>query len=62
MATRCLWRWTIKGPKTFFGDIGGTVDTAQPWPIEFWMGGWDGDLLIGYMKGTLGLPFTPAAA
>ncbi|HET9821004.1 MAG TPA: hypothetical protein VFQ16_04195 [Burkholderiaceae bacterium] len=62
MATRCLWRWTIKGKKTFFGDIGGTVDTTQPWPIEFWMGGWDGDLLIGYMKGTLKLPFTPAAA
>ena len=24
-----------------------------------WFGGWDGDLLVGYMQGSLGLPFRP---
>ena len=35
----------------------GTADTTHPWPIMFWFGGWDGDLLVGYMQGTLGIPF-----
>jgi hypothetical protein len=37
----------------------GTADTTHPWPITFWFGGWDGDLLVGYMQGTLGIPFLP---
>ena len=27
----------------------------------YWFGSWDGDLLIGYMSGTLQIPFKPAA-
>lgn len=26
------------------------------WPITFWFGGWDGDLLTGYMRGVLEIP------
>lgn len=26
------------------------------WPIRFWFGGWDGDLLTGYMRGELKIP------
>lgn len=37
----------------------GTADTAHPWPVTFWFGGWDGDLLVGYMQGSLGIPFLP---
>jgi hypothetical protein len=40
----------------------GTADTSQPWPITFWFGGWDGDLLVGYMQGTLGIPFVAEQA
>ena len=40
------------------GRLGGTADPRQPWPIRFWFGGWDGDLLVGYFRGNLGLPFT----
>src|ERR1051325_4509036 len=27
-----------------------------PWNISFWMGGWDGDALCGYVKGTWTIP------
>jgi hypothetical protein len=29
--------------------------------VRFWMGGWDGDLMRGYLKGWLDVPFVPAA-
>lgn len=37
--------------------LDGTIDTTEPWFINFWMGGWDADVLCGFMKGTLSLPF-----
>ncbi|HEX2080909.1 MAG TPA: hypothetical protein VHG08_24615 [Longimicrobium sp.] len=37
----------------------GEVDTAHPWHFTCWFGGWDGDLLVGYCKGTLAIPFRP---
>ncbi len=39
----------------------GTVDTEHPWRFTCWFGGWDGDLLVGYCKGTLYIPFLPRA-
>lgn len=39
--------------------LGGKIDKEQPWPVQFWFGGWDGDLLVGYMRGSLSMPFTP---
>jgi len=32
------------------------ADETQPWPLQFWMGGWDGDALTGYVKGTWQIP------
>ncbi|MGZ3453754.1 MAG: hypothetical protein ACXWUG_13260 [Polyangiales bacterium] len=32
------------------------ADTSQEWPLEFWMGGWDGDALTAYMRGTWTIP------
>ncbi|MGH3003047.1 MAG: hypothetical protein ACRDM1_10390 [Gaiellaceae bacterium] len=37
--------------------LGGLVGTSQPWSVSFWMGGYDVDSLIGYMMGTLTVPF-----
>jgi hypothetical protein len=37
--------------------LGGLIGTSQPWSINFWMGGYDVDSLIGYMMGTLTVPF-----
>lgn len=32
------------------------ADEDYPWNITFWMGGWDGDALCGYVKGTWTIP------
>lgn len=44
-------------------DMNGAVDvnelraaTNYPWNISFWMGGWDGDALCAYVKGTGTIP------
>lgn len=57
---RVDWEFEINGPQAVDGALGGRVDVAQPWRIGFWFGGWDGDLLIGFARGTLGLPFLPS--
>lgn len=41
------------------GDVAVNVldaATNYPWNISFWMGGWDGDALCGYIKGTWTIP------
>ena len=50
------YRFAVRGPAEIIdeqGALGGTVATAPPWPIEFWVGGWDADALCGYMRGEL---------
>lgn len=32
------------------------ADERYPWNIAFWMGGWDGDALCAYVKGTWTIP------
>jgi hypothetical protein len=56
--TRVGWEHNINGPQKVKGDLGGTVDTSIPWNVKYWFGSWDGDLLLGYMRGTLSVPFT----
>jgi hypothetical protein len=56
--TKVSWAYDINGPQQVEGNLGGKVDTTQPWKMSYWFGGWDGDLLLGYMRGTLGVPFT----
>lgn len=31
-------------------------DPSQEWPLSFWMGGWDGDALCAYIRGTWQIP------
>ncbi len=38
-------------------ELGGSIGVSQPWPMKFWMGAYDVDLMLGYTKGTLSLPF-----
>jgi hypothetical protein len=33
------------------------LSTTLPWRIDFWLGGWDPDLLCLYMKGALNVPY-----
>ena len=39
----------------------GEFDARHPWHFNCWFGGYDGDLLVGYCKGTLAIPFRPRA-
>ena len=37
--------------------LGGTVGTSQSWGLTMWWGGYDVDALVGYVRGTLSVPF-----
>lgn len=57
-----IYKFAIRGAVEVVdeGDaLGGLVGTSPPWPIEFWVGGWDADALCGYMRGRLQVPFRP---
>jgi hypothetical protein len=57
------WSFDINGPKQARGTgLPGGVDLRQHWPVRLWFGGWDGDLLTGYMRGSLTLPLLPEAS
>ena len=56
------YSFNINGPQKVRDPqnlLGGRVAEGQPWPVTFWMGSWDGDLLVGYMQGSLSVPFHP---
>jgi len=55
--TKVAWKHDINGPQSAQGNLGGVIDTSQPWQVSYWFGSWDGDLLLGYMRGTLSVPF-----
>lgn len=60
MAFQLTYEFQVNGRQTIEDKknaLKGTADTTHPWPITFWFGGWDGDLLVGYMQGNLGIPF-----
>lgn len=52
------WNIGVNG-KPAHNTLGG--DERYPWPVEFWMGGWDGDALCAYVKGTWTIPLRNAA-
>jgi hypothetical protein len=35
----------------------GALDSTKPWPVSFWLGAWDPDLLCAYMEGSLQIPY-----
>jgi hypothetical protein len=56
------YAFNVNGPQKVHDPknlLGGTVSEGQPWPVTFWMGSWDGDLLVGWMQGSLSVPFRP---
>ncbi|HTQ81308.1 MAG TPA: hypothetical protein VMM92_15020 [Thermoanaerobaculia bacterium] len=61
LAYQLTYQHSVNGPQSISGleHLQGQADTEHPWPVTYWFGGWDGDLLTGYMAGTLGIPFLP---
>jgi hypothetical protein len=47
------WDIPVDGPVTA-NQL--SADPSRPWPLTFWLGGWDGDGLVGYIKGTWSVP------
>jgi hypothetical protein len=38
------------------GILGVSLDPLAPWPLSFWMGGWDYDTMCGFVRGRLQIP------
>jgi hypothetical protein len=36
--------------------VGPPIDMLQPWPLDLWFGGWDGDGLVAFVSGQLRMP------
>jgi hypothetical protein len=53
------------GPATVSGDqdgvLGATLDTEAAWPVSFWIGAWDPDVLCAFVEGSLQIPPVTAA-
>ncbi len=47
------WSVAMNGPVQA-NDVG--ADPDQPWKLAFWLGGWDGDALAGYLRGSWSVP------
>lgn len=64
LAFQLTYSFNVNGPQRIVGQerLGGEVDCGHPWPVTFWFGGWDGDLLVGYMQGSLSMPFRPTTS
>jgi len=57
LGLQTVWKHDIVGEAQVEGIPFGTVQADRPWHTRFWIGGWDGDLLVGYLKGCLQVPF-----
>ena len=65
LAFQVTYTFNVNGPQSIQDPknlLQGEVDTTQPWPVTFWFGSWDGDLLIGWMEGSLSVPFRPTGS
>ena len=56
------WEFDVNGRQSVEGELGGRAATDQPWHVWLWCGGWDGDLLVGFLRGGLSIPFEPEAS
>lgn len=64
MALQTIWQHTLRGVNPIISGerlLDGSIRRGN-WETRFWHGGWDGDLMRGYMKGWLAIPFQVAGA
>jgi len=54
LGLQSVWDHPIRGQDAFACPaLAPYVDTQSHWRTRFWMGGWDGDLLVGWIQGRL---------
>jgi len=59
LGIQTVWDFDVVGRDGESSVPGGTIPADRPWHTRFWMAGWDGDLLVGYLSGQLDVPFEP---
>lgn len=52
---QAVWEHSLVGQDAVIEGLSG-LSTEAPWHTRFWMGGWDGDLLVGWLGGRLEVP------
>ncbi|MCB0852435.1 MAG: hypothetical protein KDD63_09445, partial [Bacteroidetes bacterium] len=62
VALQSIWEHSIRGGNPIGVGLDNLSGKLLPgdWQTRFWMGGWDGDVMRGYMRGWLGIPFEKA--
>lgn len=62
LGLQAIWDFEIRGKNAEVSGaedyFGGKIDTDAYWRTYFWMGGFDGDLMRGFMRGYLEVPFS----
>jgi hypothetical protein len=62
LGLQAIWDFEIRGKNPDISGaedyFGGMIDIDAYWRTYFWMGGFDGDLMRGYMRGYLEVPFS----
>jgi hypothetical protein len=59
VGVRMRYRLDLDGPGSVHDPAGSLTDVPDvdaPWPVDFWVGGWDADALCMYLRGTLTVP------
>jgi hypothetical protein len=59
LGLQACWDFDLHGQSEIDGldeVLGVKLKKAQPWNVKFWMGGFDGDVMRGYMRGSLTIP------
>ena len=57
LGLQCIWDHPIRGRDARVGKpLAPFVDVNRDWHTRFWMGGWDGDLLVGWTEGRIDVP------
>jgi hypothetical protein len=63
LGLQAVWDFEVRGKNPCISGaqeyFRGTIDTEAYWRTHFWMGGFDGDIMRGFMRGYLDVPFTP---
>ena len=57
LGLQAIWDHPIRGNDAVVSEpLAPFVDVGRDWHTRFWMGGWDGDLLLGWIQGCIDLP------